>query len=905
MDGRNLISSLRPACLAMLVAGNLPATAQDLPPVSDPVFAGDRHVHEPRPFDQEHVVIDVRFLPHEGMVIGRSELHVRPLEPLREIVLMAADMEIDSVLVTIGNRPPRQTTFRLGEADSFVVHLTPPPPASPDTLSAQSADTTAPGLPDGSAPGVTSGLASGDTLGDPFAPDAPIEPDAATEADTVLSRESASTLEDLAVSEPFTIITHYRAKPRTGLYFVAPERHPGLSAHELWTQGEPEGHRHWFPLYDHPSDKLTSEVIATVDSALQVLSNGSLRNVRANGDGTTTFHYAQNQPHAPYLITLVAGDYERIDRSVQLANRIRLPISFWTFPDRREDAVRTLGRTAEILSFFSEKTGVPYPWDQYAQIFVREFMWGGMENTGATTLTEGSLVDERAWIDYDPDGLIAHEAAHQWFGNLVTTRDWSNIWLNEGFATYAEAAYQEEHVGPDEFSFNMLQDRDTYFRETRRYLRPLVWDRWLAPIDLFDRHAYQKGGWVLHMLRREVGDESFWNALQHYLEEHAYGPVTTDDFEASVEAVLGDSYGAFFDQWVRSAGHPVLQVRYTHNAEAGKLRVVIEQVQEGELVPDVFDVPLTLEVQSLGGADRYDLELKGRVEDFTFDLGAQPRFVLPDPDLNLLAEIRVDQPAAAWVAQLRAALEPVSRALAARALRSFASDPALPVGLRTALENEPSARVRTEIVKTLGVLPHARSVERMLLTASQDEAPLVRRASVDALGRPGASPEVISRLTELAHGDVSYSVQAGAVRALARAGAPNALDIARSALVTPSFRDSIRTAAFDALALLKLPASEGVQIALEYAALPQPTRARAGAVTYLGKLAHENEQAMNALLALLDDPVYLIRARAITALRRIPGEVAAEALGKRVELEPEPRLRSELYRAIQMQAALD
>src|SRR5690606_27661754 len=330
-------------------------------------------------------------------------------------------------------------------------------------------------------------------------------------------------------------------------------------------------------------------------------------------------------------------------------------------------------------------------WSKYDQVFVRDFMWGGMENTGISTLTSRALIDERAALDYNPDNLVAHELAHQWFGDLVTARDWSEVWLQEAFASHLAAMDLEQTRGHEAYLLYLERRLGYYVRESADYMRPLVWNGWVSPIDVFDRHAYDKGNWVLHMLRQQLGDELFATVMKGFLSRYAFDSYTTRDFQSVVEEISGRSFSTFFDQWVYSAGHPKVSIRYTHNPEAGKLRVLITQVQSGELVPQAFQFPLTLEIQTLGGAQRHEVQITQREHDYTFDVGMPPRYVLPDPDVQLLAEFEDEQSAAAWVAQLRHALEPVSRQRAARALARFVNEPALLVGLRGALEVEQSA----------------------------------------------------------------------------------------------------------------------------------------------------------------------------------------------------------------------
>lgn len=858
------------AFLLALTFGTAGAAAQDLPPIRSQLFAGQEHHFLAHPFDQQHVRLNVLVDPANRTVSGSATLHVRPLEPLRSITLMAADMEIDSIIVELADAA-FPVDFRFGSADSLIIDLTQRPTVVPRNARDVDETTT-----------DTSESALSDTTLTPRA-----------------GLPGEDSQDHPPVEDSFAVTTYYRAQPTAGLYFVPPYDDEPARTVQIWSQGEPELHHHWFPIYDRPGDKLTSELIVTIDSTYTVVSNGALEAQWSNGDGTRTFHYVQNQPHAPYLITLAADDFVVSRDHVVLPEGRRVPMANWSVPHRALDVDRTLGGTSDMMLFFSEVLGVSYPWMKYDQVFVRDFHWGGMENTGATTLTDRVLVDDRAQLDYNPDRLVAHELAHQWFGNLVTPNHWSHIWLNEGFATFMAARYLEYSRGREAYLLQLQRSQTGYFTEARHYVRPLVWNRWVDPINMFDRHSFDKGALVLHMLRSLVGDDVFSEILETYLERHAYGSVETADLQRVVEEVTGHAYDGFFDQWVFRAGHPVIDLTYQYDPDARVTRVSVRQVQQGDLVPSAFSFPLTLEVQTLAGATRHDVTVSQRTHEFSLESAMPPRFVLPDPDFQLLAAFHVDQPASAWIAQLRSALEPVSRIHAARALAHFVDEPALLVGLRTAFAAERVPQVRTEIVKIFGLLPESQAREQAILAATGDAAATVRLEAVRALAGLTGSQAAIERALEAAHSDPSYSTQAAAVVTLARLGAPNALDVIRSALITPSFREVVRRAAFDALPYVDLPAQESLRLASAYGAPGQPTEARTGAIRYLGYLAQRHERALELLLDFVDDDSYRVRQSVVDALGTIPSPSAYDALQTRMAYEPEARLRQRIFEIIQ------
>jgi aminopeptidase N len=693
----------------------------------------------------------------------------------------------------------------------------------------------------------------------------------------------------------FHVRITYSAQPKLGLYFI-PE-HAGAGP-QIWSQGEPEDNRHWFPIFDYPGDKLTSEIIATVQQPLRVRSNGRLVDEVLHENGTATFHYVQDRPHAPYLISLVAGEYEVVPDRVSPRGGGPIPLSYWVYPDRTAAVNRTFGRTPEMMRFFSDLLDVPYPWHDYAQVVVRNFHFGGMENTGATTLTDRVLVDDRAARDYDPDPLIAHELVHQWFGNLVTPRFWTDIWLNEGFAAYLAAVFQEHHSGPDAFALQMDAMKEAYLAEAKRYRRPLVWNRWEEPIQMFDAHSYRKGAWVVHMLRHEFGDQTFFEGLGRYLKRHMFESVETEDLRAALEQATGRNLASFFDQWVYSAGHPELGVTGDFDASDGRYQLTVRQFQDGFLIPGVFEFPLVVDVYTLTGPTRVEVNVRSPEEHVVLPMAMPPRFIVVDPEQRLLIETDVEQTATAWVAQLRYAESPVNRLQAARKLQEFGDDPALLIGLRSALEAEQIPAVRSAIVRAIGSLQPSPAALRALVTAYDDEASGVREAALNALSLYEGEAQVAALALRAAERDASYRVQAAAVRTLARTGAPIAADVARSALITPSYRDVIRAAAIAALPHLPISERDAMAIALAHAAPEHAYEVRAAAAGYLGQIAATQPRAMERLVALLNDPVFHVRRAAVNAISGIDSENARRALQGRLLEEPQPIIRAALREAV-------
>ena len=364
-----------------------------------------------------------------------------------------------------------------------------------------------------------------------------------------------------------------------GLYFVGTEN-DSLSAvglddtmRQIWTQGETEANSRWFPTIDAPNERTTQEMYITVDDRYTTLSNGVLVSSEMVNDSTRTDYWRMDQAHAPYLFMMAVGEFAKVEDSWQ-----GMPVNYYLHPDFAPYAKDIFGHTPDMLTFFSDKLGVKYPWPKYAQIIVDEFVSGAMENTTASVFYDALLVDDRALIDSHWDDIIAHELFHHWFGDLVTTESWANLTLNEGFASYSEYLWNEHRYGKDEAAYKLWEQGQNYFTEAETKQVNLIRYRYADQEDMFDRHSYDKGSRVLHMLRSYVGDEAFFAALQSYLTRHSYNSVEVDDLRQAFEAVTGEDLNWFFDQWYLSSGHPQLKIQQRY--EGDTLLLQVDQVQD-------------------------------------------------------------------------------------------------------------------------------------------------------------------------------------------------------------------------------------------------------------------------------------------------------------------------------------
>jgi aminopeptidase N len=441
-------------------------------------------------------------------------------------------------------------------------------------------------------------------------------------------------------SDSVTLRIHYRATPHRGLYFVpaspaaAGQRYKPA---QIWTQGEPEDNHHWFPCYDFPDEKATSEQYITTRSNQIAISNGSLLENTANPDGTHTFHWKMNRPHASYLISMVVGDYVKISDSYK-----GIPVEYYTYRGSETETRRAFLKTPQMMKWFSQTLNYEYPYDKYSQTLVSYFFFGGMENITATTQSDSDILSGGESPD-SVDNLVSHELAHQWFGDLVTCKDWSHAWLNEGLATFMEASFKEHEGGRASYLKELQSDVRLYLAEDElSYRRPLVFNRYRTPIDLFDSTLYKKGAFVMHMLRETVGDELFWKSLNRYLTENQYKDVETRDLERAFEQTTAQQLDWFFDQWVYKAGYPELHVTHTYDPASKQLTLNVEQTQTPEInTPAVFRLPLDVEISTHAGAKTEKVEMTQRKQQFTFAVNEKPAGIAIDKDLKILKTLEI------------------------------------------------------------------------------------------------------------------------------------------------------------------------------------------------------------------------------------------------------------------------
>jgi aminopeptidase N len=417
-----------------------------------------------------------------------------------------------------------------------------------------------------------------------------------------------------------------------GLYFINPLRTDSLKPQQIWTQGETQSNSVWFPTIDKPNEKMTEEIFITVDKKFVTLSNGELVSSIINADNTKTDHWVMNQPHATYLVMMAISEFAVV--TDKWRNR---EVSYYLDKDYEPYAKNIFGNTPDMLEFFSNKLGVEYPWNKYAQVVVHDYVSGAMENTSATLHGEFLQQTERELLDGDGHDVISHELFHQWFGDLVTCESWSNLPLNESFATYGEYLWNEHKYGRDAADGIFYGSMQGYLSEAKRKKENLIRFYYNDKEDMFDAHSYNKGGQVLHMLRKYVGEDAFFAALKLYLETNKYKSVEIHQLRLAFEETTGEDLNWFFNQWFLAAGHPILDIKYDYNQITKKASIHVKQIQNLETTP-LFNLPLVIDIYNAGGKTSYKVLINSKDTIMELESATKPFLINFDAEKQLLCE---------------------------------------------------------------------------------------------------------------------------------------------------------------------------------------------------------------------------------------------------------------------------
>jgi aminopeptidase N len=577
-------------------------------------------------------------------------------------------------------------------------------------------------------------------------------------------------------NDKYVIEIDYTAKPNElqlggsdaitqdkGLYFINPTGADPDKPRQIWTQGETEANSAWFPTIDSPNERMTQEIYITVDPKFTTLSNGTFVYSRKNADGTKTDYWKMEHPHAPYLTMMAIGEYAVVKDKWR-----DLEVNYYVEPAYEKTAKQIFGNTPEMMEFFSKKLGVNYPWSKYSQVVVRDFVSGAMENTTASTFMEDVQLNERELLDKHWDGIIAHELFHQWFGDYVTTESWANLPLNEAFANYSEYLWTEYKFGADEAAYLHLDELEQYLEEAETKREPLIRYRYGDREDMFDSHSYAKGGRVLHMLRKYVGDEAFFTSLNRYLTLHKFSDVEVAELRMAFEDVTGEDLMWFFDQWFMRAGHPELKVAHTY--QNGQLNLEVWQQQDTIYSP-VYRLPLKIAVWEQGKRTEHPIEITKAHQTFAIPVASQPELVLFDSEQQLLGTVAHEKTEAELVYQFNHSKQFRPKLVALEALAEKLQSPATKSVMQAALKDD-FWFIRSTALDAISKLKGGEAAAyeaQVRQLAQQDQKGDVKAAAILTLSDWGG--DKYKALYEQAINAKSYKVAAAGLLAYAGTGA--------------------------------------------------------------------------------------------------------------------------------------
>jgi aminopeptidase N len=679
-------------------------------------------------------------------------------------------------------------------------------------------------------------------------------------------------------------------------------------AHQAWTFGFPENSQRWFPTWDYPHELATYEIALTVPDSLTTLATGALAEQVRLGDGMRRDRWVLDAPQPAYLTSFAVGDFVVRADTLRRADGTTVPLWYATEPGYHDQADLIFGETPQMLEVFEDKAGLRYPWPNLKQVPVRDFPAGGMEHTTNIFYTETIQGDARAYRDIGGRmrSLVAHEIAHQWFGDLVVYENWANAALTEGFATFLESVYLEEAYGAAEGQALRITDRERYLEAAETMRRPIIWYGYEDPVQMYDAHSYQKAALVLQQLRQVMGEDAFWRGVRRYLRSHRGGTVTISDFQRAMEAETGGTLQPYVDQWFRSPGHPELRVTHTSEENDNLYRLRVEQVQDTARTA-LFDFEVDVEL-NFYTLEPFTQRVRVNTPDTTFVFtGSSPiSFVRFNAGDWLLADVKVDKPVDEWITQLRRDDEMAGRYQAADALAR--QEPAREIrdALAATARNDDAPMVRARAVEGLASYGDQSYAARVLSDVAQDDSVAsVRRAALTSMHRIPAAPALEAASTVLNDSTASYRVLAAAIQILAERDPENALKRFEPLYDLQSWNHTVERALVAAVDSLGQP--EGLPYLLGQLRPDTPDglvlSTLDAAAPHITDTLEAEPSVVGLLTGLLTRRSEAVRLRTVGILGTLSAPTAAEALRQHRQNESSPRVRQAIDRALERSAS--
>jgi aminopeptidase N len=670
----------------------------------------------------------------------------------------------------------------------------------------------------------------------------------------------------LVHAEKGTIVFDYTARPEKGIYFIGWNDPRNMARKQIWTQGQAIDNRYWIPCYDNPNDKLITETIVTMPKPFKVLSNGTKLGEKENADGSVTWHYTMTHPHSIYLLMLGIGEYAVEERKTKAG----VPVHLWYYPDQADRVKATYRYSTECIDFVAEHVGIPFPWESYSQIPVADYLYGAMENTTATVFGDFFNVDARGALDRTYVEVNVHELVHQWFGDLVTARNFNDNWLQESFATFYPQLFTRKFLGEDTYEWKRRGHHNAALAAGEKDDLPVS-----SSIGGSARH-YPKGASVLDMMMYVFGEEQYRRVIQHYVRKHAYGNVETNDLYQSFQDTLGLSPDWFFDQWIRRGGEPHYEVAWQDAVVKGMhtTRISVGQVQALNHLVRYFRMPVDLEVHytdgsSAKGQEVVDNELT--IVDVPNPAGKTVAFVLFDPASRILKRLTFKKTFVELKAQALKAPHMIDRYDAIVALRDSSLDQKRAL-LIEVFGKETFHGVKGEVLNQLAKDTHAEA-QALVKRAMGDKDVEVRRAAIKSLDQV---PETLRPSVEVMLQDSSYEVLRTALEKLCRSYPANTKRYLDATAGIQGLDGQVRTK------WLEIAANNGDRQALEQLSdlttISYEFRTRQNAMQALKALGHCDPTVADRLLDAAISYNRRLAAVAVDVLKDLRGRTAYRGL---------------------------
>lgn len=592
--------------------------------------------------------------------------------------------------------------------------------------------------------------------------------------------------------DKYTVTIDYIARPEErltggssaissdkGLYFINPTGEDEGKMPQIWTQGETEASSVWFPTIDSPNAKTTQEIFIKVDNKYTTLSNGKLISSEKAANGMRIDHWKQELPHAPYLFMMGVGEFKIVKDSYKRPDGSTMEVNYYVEPEWEQYARDIFGDTPDMIKYFSELTGVNYPWDKYHQIVVRDYVSGAMENTGAVIFGDFVYKNKRELLDDNDNSTIAHELFHHWFGDLVTCESWSNLPLNESFANYSQYLWDEHRYGLDQADYYADSEADGYYQSAQMGgYHDLIWFDFDDKEEMFDGHSYNKGGRILHMLRNYLGDDAFFAGMKNYLEKNKFKPAEFHQLRLAFEEVSGEDLNWFFNQWFLGSAHPILDFEQVVNMETNTLEITVMQKQNLELSP-IFKLPMEIAIFDGNGKHVHKVVVDELTEMISLPFEGELKGYIYDQQQMLLAKVRENKPREIYIHQFYNG----ERYLARREGLKNGSKGTAVESQQLILDalKDPFWGIREEAIGLTTKLKEAKkleAIELLKVIAVKDPKSSVRGAALAKLGKLMEPKDVEALYVTAISSDSSYSVMSSALSSLGKDNPEKALALA-------------------------------------------------------------------------------------------------------------------------------